>query len=68
MGARTFLTNLFRKPQPLPHVVVQPRCTCGRFCSTHDTPDMTAKLISELSAKGIHIPARLRPASPDGRG
>ena len=47
---------------------IQPRCSCGRFCSTHDAPDMTAKLISELSGKGIHIPARLRPTSPDGRG
>jgi hypothetical protein len=48
---------------------IQPRCSCGRFCSTHDAPpDMTAKLISELSAKGMPIPARLRPTSPDGRG
>ena len=49
-----FAETFTRKPP-------QPRCTCGRFCSSHeDVPDMKAKLISELSAQHKHVPVYFR--------
>lgn len=40
---------------------IQPRCTCGRYCSTHDeVPDINAKLVEELTAKGQYVPAAFR--------
>ena len=40
---------------------VQPRCTCGRFCSTHDAaPDVNAKLVAELTAQNKSVPAYFR--------
>lgn len=65
------LRNIFRrKSEPLPHVVIQPRCTCGRFCSTHDdVPDVKSKLVAELSAQGAYVPARFaKKAQEQGRG
>lgn len=51
----TRLLNLFLRPKP------QPRCSCGRYCSTHDqAPDMTAKLVSERLERGLYVPAKLR--------
>jgi hypothetical protein len=38
-------------PQP------QPRCECGRFCK-QDKPDITDKLVKDMSAAGIYVPAR----------
>lgn len=48
----------------------QPRCTCGRFCSTHDdVPDVKSKLVAELSAQGAYVPARFaKKAQEQGRG
>jgi hypothetical protein len=37
-------------PQP------QPRCECGRFCK-QDKPDITDKLVSDMTAAGIYVPA-----------
>lgn len=46
-----------RKPEPLPHVVVQPRCTCGRFCSAHDPEaEKTDALVRELTEQGSYVP------------
>jgi hypothetical protein len=41
---------------------IQTRCSCGRFCSTHDTPDVVSKLVAELTAQGKYVPARFREA------
>ncbi len=65
------LNKLFRsaKPQPLPHVAMRPRCTCGRFCSTHEAPhDIIGKLVSALTAKGSYVPPLLRSRSLERQG
>lgn len=40
-------------PQP------QPRCECGRFCK-QDKPDITDKLVKDMSAAGLYVPPRAR--------
>ena len=56
------LLSLFARPK------AQPRCSCGRFCSTHEAPpDATAKLVSELSSQGLYVPAKFL-SSQEGRG
>lgn len=42
-----------------PTVTPQPRCECGRFCK-HDKPDITDKLVSDMSAAGLYVPAKFR--------
>jgi hypothetical protein len=58
------LRPFFSKPhEPLKPVrkPLQPRCSCGRYCSSHEeVPDMKAKLISELSAQHKHVPGYFR--------
>lgn len=39
-----------------PTVQPQKRCECGRFCK-HDKPDITDKLVADMSAAGLHVPA-----------
>lgn len=57
-----WLLGLFAHPKP------QPRCSCGRFCSTHEAPpDATAKLVSELTSQGLYVPAKFLSAR-EGRG
>lgn len=42
---------------------VQPRCSCGKFCSTHvEVPDVHQKLAAELTAQGKHVPELFRRA------
>lgn len=33
----------------------QQRCECGRFCK-HDKPDITDKLVADMSAAGLYVP------------
>lgn len=42
-------------PQP------RTRCECGRFCK-QDKPDITDKLVKDMSAAGLYVPARYRRA------
>ena len=67
---RSFLRWL-REMLMLPRAPVasQPRCSCGRFCSSsHEAPpDATAKLVSELSSQGLYVPAKFLSAQ-EGRG
>lgn len=42
------------------------RCECGRFCK-QDKPDITDKLVRDMEAAGIYVPARYRRAM-SGRG
>jgi len=40
---------------------IQPRCSCGRFCSTHEeAPDIKSKLVAELTVQGRHVPKLFR--------
>lgn len=40
-----------------PKHMAQPRCECGRFCK-QDKPDITDKLVKDMSAAGLYVPAR----------
>lgn len=43
-------------PQP------QPRCSCGRFCAKEHKPDITDKLVADMSAAGLYVPGHFRRA------
>lgn len=48
-----------------PTVKPQARCTCGRFCTTHEEkPDATPKLVADMTAAGLYVPKHFR----DGAG
>ncbi|WP_152658723.1 hypothetical protein [Devosia chinhatensis] len=42
-----------------PTLTSQPRCECGRFCN-QDKPDITDKLVKDMSAAGLYVPAKFR--------
>lgn len=42
-----------------PTKIAQPRCECGRFCK-HDKPDITDKLVSDMTAAGLYVPPKAR--------
>lgn len=70
MGNLRSILRWLREMLMLPRTPVasQPRCSCGRFCSTHEAPpDATAKLVSELTSQGLYVPARFLSAQ-EGRG
>lgn len=43
-----------------PTVTPQPRCECGRFCAKEHKPDITDKLVSDMSAAGLYVPPKFR--------
>lgn len=43
-----------------PKQMAQPRCECGRFCAKEHKPDITDKLVSDMSAAGLYVPAKFR--------
>lgn len=47
-------------PQP------RTRCECGRFCK-QDKPDITDKLVKDMSAAGLYVPAHFS-AARAGKG
>ncbi|MFC3706062.1 hypothetical protein ACFOOL_15015 [Devosia honganensis] len=40
-----------------PTVAPQPRCSCGRYCAKEHKPDITEKLVADMSAAGLYVPA-----------
>lgn len=42
-----------------PTVKPRTRCECGRFCK-QDKPDITDKLVKDMSAAGIYVPPGAR--------
>ncbi|MBN9332966.1 hypothetical protein [Devosia sp.] len=50
-----------------PTIKTQPRCTCGRFCSSHEEkPDATDRLIKDMTAAGLYVPSRFANRLQDG--
>ena len=43
-----------------PTVTPQPRCECGRFCGKEHKPDITDKLVADMAAAGLYVPAKFR--------
>lgn len=66
----TSIASLFRRPEPLPHVVFsRSKAAARKQAKAYD--DMTAKLIHDMEQAGLYVPSSarsLRPTSPDGRG
>lgn len=42
-----------------PTNMAQPRCKCGRYCK-HEKPDITGKLVADMSAAGLYVPPKFR--------
>lgn len=49
-----------------PTVAPQPRCECGRFCK-HDKPDITDKLVADMTAAGLYVPAHFAASLKKGK-